>query len=105
MILIADVGDNVQRHERHTLYVVEDSRLDGGRLQRSAVTIVAWRIDFSYSDHNHDAEGVAVDPLEKRVLILTKRNDPPLLFALPLKPDDTGQCMVARPRRQAAVLS
>lgn len=96
MILIADIGDNKQRYERHTLYIVEEPPLDGERLTHSAVVDVAWRIDFAYPDRNHDAEGVAVDPLNNEVLILTKRDDPPRLFALPLEATSTGQVAVAR---------
>lgn len=95
MILIADVGDNHQRHERHTLYIVGEPPLDGERWSDSAVVDVAWRIDFAYPDRNHDAEGVSVDPLNNEVLIMTKRDDPPRLFALPLEPTSTGQVVVA----------
>lgn len=94
MILIADIGDNKQRHERHTLYVIGEPQLDGERLNRSAVVDVAWRIDFAYPDRPHDAEGVAVDLLNSEVLILTKRDDPPRLFALPLKATSTDQLAV-----------
>lgn len=96
MILIADIGDNDQRHDRHVLYIVEEPKLGAERLQRSTVVDLAWRIDFAYPDRNHDAEGVAVDPVEQKFLVLTKRDDPPLLFALPLKPASHNRPVVAR---------
>lgn len=96
MILIADFGDNDQRHARHTLYIVAEPRLDGERLQRSAAIEVAWRIAFSYPDRGHDAEGVAVDAGREKVFVLTKRDVPPLLFALPLKPASTSPHVEAR---------
>ena len=96
MILIADVGDNQRRHERHTLYVVEEPGPGRDRLRRSGTVDVAWRIDFSYPDGNHDAEGVAVDAAAGEILILTKRDEPPLLFALPLSATAAGRSVTAR---------
>jgi hypothetical protein len=96
MILIADFGDNQQRHPTHNLYIVNEPRLDDAAFAASAVTRVAWRIVFSYPDRPHDAEGVAVDTRRQTVLVLTKRDDPPLLFELPLAPQDNGQPLTAR---------
>jgi hypothetical protein len=96
MILIADVGDNQRRHERHTLYVVEEPGPGRGRLRRSGTVEVAWRIDFAYPDGNHDAEGVAVDAAAGEVLIMTKRDEPPLLFAVPLAASEAGSSVTAR---------
>ncbi len=96
MILIADIGDNHRRHERHTLYVVEEPGPGRDRLRRSGTVEVAWRIDFSYPDGNHDAEGVAVDAAAGEILILTKRDEPPLLFAVPLAATVAGSSMTAR---------
>jgi hypothetical protein len=95
-ILVADFGDNAQQHLTHTLYVVHEPRIDGERFEGSAVAEVAWRIVFSYPDRKHDAEGVAVDTVSEKVFVLTKRDNPPLLFELPLKPLSGGQPIVAQ---------
>jgi hypothetical protein len=96
MILIADFGDNHRRHATHTLYVIEEPAVTGEHINSSTMAAVAWRIVFRYPDRNHDAEGVAVDTRRREVLILTKRDDPPLLFALPLKPPSNHRPLVAR---------
>ena len=96
MILIADVGDNHRRHERHTLYVVEEPGPGRDPLRRSGTVEVAWRIDFSYPDGNLDAEGVAVDAAAGEVLILTKRDEPPMLFVVPLSATVAGRSVTAR---------
>ena len=96
MVLIADIGDNRRRHERHTLYIIAEPQLAGDRLERSATVDVAWRIDFTYPGSRHDAEGVAVDTAAQEVLVLTKRDTPPLLFALPLSGSSTGRVVTAR---------
>jgi hypothetical protein len=96
MILIADFGDNAQRHATHTLYIVHEPERNKKHDDESAVARVAWRIVFSYPDRNHDAEGVAVDPVGEKVFVLTKRDHPPLLFELPLKPPSTNPPVVAK---------
>lgn len=96
MILIADVGDNQRRHESHTLYVVDEPGPGRGRPGFSGTVDMTWHIDFSYPDGNHDAEGVAVDATAGEVLILTKRDDPPLLFAVPLSATVAGRSVTAR---------
>ena len=96
MILIADVGDNHRRHERHTLYVVEEPGPGRDPLRRSGSIDVVYCIDFSYPDGKHDAEGVAVDAATGEVLILTKRDEPPLLFAVPLSATAVGRSVTAR---------
>ena len=88
MILIADFGDNQEQHDTHTLYIVEEPELEGERYSESSAVKLAWRIVFSYPDHKHDAEAVSVDAAGGKVLILTKRDNPPLLFELPLIPSD-----------------
>ncbi len=88
MILIADFGDNQEQHDTHTLYIVEEPELEGKRYSESSAVKLAWRIVFSYPVHKHDAEGVSVDAAGGKVLILTKHDNPPLLFELPLIPPD-----------------
>ena len=96
MILIADVGDNNRRREEHTLYVVEEPGPGRDRGRHSGTVDLAWRIDFSYPDGKYDAEGVAVDAAAGEVLIVTKRDEPPLLFAVPLAATAAGRSVTAR---------
>ena len=96
MILIADFGDNKRQYTTHTLYIVNEPRLSGMRPVPSDPIGIAWKIEFTYPDGSHDAEGVAVDPAAGEVLVLTKRDKPPLLFALPLKANASGRKATAR---------
>jgi hypothetical protein len=95
MILIADFGDNFQVHARHTLYVVDEPVLTGKIGDELAAAAVAWRINYSYPATGHDAEAVAVDTGAGKVLILTKRDTPPVLFEVPLLPPGTDRPIVA----------
>ncbi|WP_319526380.1 hypothetical protein [uncultured Desulfosarcina sp.] len=96
MLLIADFGDNRQIHATHTLVVLEEPRLSTENRDRPLLAKVAWKMDFRYPDGSHDAESVAVDQAAGEVLVLTKRDTPPLLFALPLEPPPPGRTVTAR---------
>jgi hypothetical protein len=84
-LLVADTGNNEGRHELMTLYVVSEPDLD--RDERISLE-PDWRIDFRYPDGPRDAEAVAVDAAEGRVYIVSKRDLPPVLYRLPLRPAD-----------------
>lgn len=79
-ILIGDVGDNHARHDHSTLYAVSDPG-------RSGVPKRLWTLQFRYPDGPRDCESVAVDPVDGVVLLLSKRDFPPRLYALPLPTD------------------
>jgi hypothetical protein len=79
-LLIADVGDNTGVRKRYRLYVVEEPELGKGDN-----VPVAWTVPFVYPDGPHDSEAVAVDSMGERALLLTKRESPPRVFAVPLR--------------------
>jgi len=82
-LLVADIGDNDARHKKRTLYVVEEPDV-----AKKAKAKVSWHIDFKYPDGPRDAESVAVDIENERVLLLSKRDIPPVLYELPLRTYD-----------------
>lgn len=81
-LLVADIGDNEAKHETRTLYVVEEPAPE-----KNGKSKVAWAVEFRYPDGPRDAESVAVDADNGRALILSKRDIPPVLYELPLRPD------------------
>ncbi len=82
-LLVADVGDNDARRKKVTLYVVAEPDL----MEDDKVKLEpAWRIDFRYPDGPRDVEAVAVDIANERVIMLTKRDVPPVLYEVPLRP-------------------
>lgn len=80
-LLVADVGDNDARRRDVTVYVVEEPDPGDDTID------VAWEFDFSYPDGPRDTEAVAVDAREGRIYVLSKRDIPPRLYSLPLRPD------------------
>jgi hypothetical protein len=79
-LLVADIGDNNSKRKDVRLYFVEEPQPDDKEAD------VAWQYDFNYPGGPRDAEAVAVDIGEERVFILSKREIPPFLYELPLKP-------------------
>ncbi|MBW2624171.1 MAG: hypothetical protein JRD68_14780 [Deltaproteobacteria bacterium] len=94
-LLIADIGDNRARRPDCTLYVVREPLLDSVSKVRFLEIDVAWKINFSYEDGPRDAEAVAVDPATGQILILSKRNVPPVLYSLPMR-QKSGEPLVAK---------
>jgi hypothetical protein len=76
-LLIADTGDNFHFRSFVTLYAVRDPG-------RAGDAPLLWRLDFRFADGPRDCEAVAVDPVAREILLLTKRDDPPRLYRLPL---------------------
>lgn len=97
MILIADVGNNGQHRLPHTLYLVKEPEMTGGTFAPSASVGIVRRIVFTYPDRGHDAEAVTVDASNGEILLLTKRDAPPILFSIPLvAAGDEKQPLAAR---------
>ena len=79
-LLIADIGDNDNKRRDVTIYVVEEPELDQGEAE------IAWSFDFSYPKGPRDAESLTVDIDNERILVLSKREIPSVLYELPLRP-------------------
>lgn len=84
-LMVADVGDNGGLRRSLQLHVFEEpERLENARLKP------AWSIAFRWPDGARDCEAVAVDAARGQVLLISKKREPPELFALPLQPQGRG---------------
>jgi hypothetical protein len=83
-LLIADTGDNSESRKNYRLHIIEEPTIGNTLNQPTIKRQPAWSIEFTYPDGPHDCEAVAVDIVQKKVLLLTKRNWPPILYELPL---------------------
>lgn len=76
-LLVGDVGDNEALRDHVTLYALSDpGRLGPPRL--------LWRLDVHYPDGARDCEGIAVDPLDDAVILISKRDHPQHLYRVRL---------------------
>lgn len=95
-LLVADTGDNHAGRASVVLHVLEEpdpATLDPGA---ERAVLPSYSIPFLYEDGARDCEAVAVDPGERAVWLLTKRDVPARLYRVPLQPASDGQPAAAR---------
>jgi hypothetical protein len=81
-LVVADIGDNDAKHDHRTLYFVAEPAPE-----KDAKAKLEWKLDYTYPDGPRDAEAAAVDVDGQRVLILSKRDRPPQLYSVPIRPN------------------
>ena len=85
-ILIADVGDNYARRSKCFLHFIEEP--DIRKMSVNSLFLKpSWSITYTYEDGPRDCESVAVDIKAGKILLLSKRDVPPVLYELPLTED------------------
>lgn len=103
-LVIADIGDNANLNPGETrgkrpfvtLYIVEEPRFKGARPALNERVAVSWTQRFTYEDGARDAESAAVDPDSGKLLLVSKRTNPPMLYELPLGPEYAEARQVAK---------
>ncbi len=92
-LVVADIGDNIASRDEYALYIVAEPGAD--ELQSGTIAIQR-RISFMYPDGPRDAESIVVDAENDKILILTKRDIPPILYSIPLYPASEGLLTATR---------
>lgn len=78
LLVIGDIGDNHARRKDVSLYFLPEPGAT------AAAPVVTHRVRVRYPDGPRDAESLAWDAHGGRLLILTKRDQPPRLYGVPL---------------------
>lgn len=94
-LLIADVGDNRARRRYAHLYLLPEPELHATNPPPTEASVRAETV-FSYIDGARDVEAVAVDVQRREVLLVSKRDQPPGVYSLPLLLSGSKQPLVAR---------
>jgi hypothetical protein len=94
-LVIGDVGDNYNKWQSYSLYFVEEPDIRRLGYNKTLAVKPAWQTTFTYADGSRDCEAIAVDVQAQKVLLLSKRESPPVLFELPLK-SEQQQPLVAK---------
>ena len=76
-IYIAETGDNNQVYDKYYIYRVEEPTA----VQQTIAN--TDKIAFTYPDGKHDAEAIFLDPSNKDIYIITKRDAKSKIFKLP----------------------
>ena len=85
MLLIADVGDNLARRRDIALYIVAEPALAGP--DPHTIEVIR-QINVILPDGATDVESVSVDTVGEKILILSKRDIPAVLYEVPLWADE-----------------
>lgn len=95
-LLAADMGDNFSARSSLVLHVLPEP--DAAQLQPDRETEIApaYSIHFIFEDGARDAESLAVDVKERAIYLLSKREEVPRLYRLPLAAASADQPAAAR---------
>ena len=86
-LLVADTGDNTSTRPECLLHIVAEPAPPAAGKKLDDTVSPAWTIRFRYEDGPRDCESVAVDEKAGKILLISKRTTPPVIYELPLKPD------------------
>ncbi|MFK5985374.1 MAG: hypothetical protein QM479_08100 [Pseudomonadota bacterium] len=90
-LLIADTGDNNEIHYNASLSIYKEPDVYQPKLQQQIMEPL-WTIDFQYpKDKSYDVESVAVDVVQNKIILLSKRNKKVHVFELPLQLDKNSE--------------
>ena len=82
-IVVADFGDNFARRSKCFLHFIEEP--DIKKISDASKSVKpSWSITYTYEDGPRDCESIAVDKGAEKILLLSKRDVPPVLYELPL---------------------
>lgn len=95
-LVAADIGDNYAARKSCVLHLIAEP--DAAALSPGQELLLRpeYSIHFIYEDGARDAESLAVDVKERMVYVLSKREDTPRLYRLPLAPAPASQPVAAR---------
>ncbi len=99
LLILADVGDNRGRRDQVRLHFIEEP----AALDASVRSVHSLALRFP--DGPRDCEAVAFDPLDERIYLLSKRDQPPRLYSLDAAEALTQPLLLARFEREVEVLS
>lgn len=95
-LMIADVGDNGARRRRCALYFVEEPETPADKNDAPLSRPLSGMLPFVYADGPRDCEAAAVDVRSGSIYLVTKRDQPPVLYRLPLVISRNADLQVAR---------
>jgi hypothetical protein len=83
-IVAGDIGDNMAKRKSIKLYFAEEPKT-GKHDRYSGQQILKHDLTLTYPDGPRDCESMAYDPVGKQILLLSKRDKPPRLYAVDLE--------------------
>lgn len=82
-LVVGDIGDNWSKRKSIKLYFVEEPKTGKDDRYAGRLDLKHW-LALTYPDGPRDCEAMAYDPVGKQILLLSKRDKPPRLYAVDL---------------------
>ncbi len=83
-LVVGDIGDNWSKRKSIKLYFVEEPQTGKNDRYAGRIDLKHW-LSLTYPDGPRDCEAMAYDPVGKQILLLSKRDKPPRLYAVDLE--------------------
>jgi hypothetical protein len=83
-LVAGDIGDNKARRKYIKLYFTEEPRSGEDDRYEGQQKLEHW-LELTYPDGPRDCEAMAYDPVGKQILLLSKRDKPPRLYAVDIE--------------------
>jgi len=83
-IVAGDIGDNRAKRKTIKLYFAGEPQVDKNDRYSGELELKHW-LSLTYPDGPRDCESMAYDPSGKQILLLSKRDKPPRLYAIDLE--------------------
>ncbi len=95
-LVIGDVGDNDSKRKSCTLYFLTEPLIAINHKDRIIPMRINQQMTFTYENGAKDCESIAVDIHRNRILLLSKRENPPAFYEMPLLPFQQDRTEIAR---------
>lgn len=89
-IYLADIGDNAARRSEIRIFRMEEPGADSGVVK----TIGSQMFTLTYPNGAQDAETIMIDPIERLLYIVSKRQDSVIVYTAPLDLNDKKTYML-----------
>ena len=89
-IIAGDIGDNQANRKSIRLYFAEEPKTGKNDRYSGQLELKHW-LSLTYPDGPRDCESMAYDPIANQILLLSKRDKPPRLYAVDLETALTQQ--------------
>jgi hypothetical protein len=83
-IVVGDIGDNQAKRKSIKLYFIEEPQTNE-KDRYEGEQVLRHDLYLTYPDGPRDCESMAYDPVGERILLLSKRDKPPRLYAVDLE--------------------
>ncbi len=82
-LVVGDIGDNWSKRKSIRLYFIKEPQTGKDDRYAGRQELKHW-LSLTYPDGPRDCESMAYDPISKQILLLSKRDKPPRLYAIDL---------------------